>query len=456
MPTPPEVPAQFRAVGEWKTAEPMVMLEQHAWWHYFNDARLNQLEERLGNSNQDLKAGVARLNAAQAGARVARSALFPTVSATPTVTRYGISDNSPNYARTRARINNDLLLTGNAAYEIDFFGRLQSGATVAKRQAQGSAADLATLELSLHAELATDYFLLRSLDSIQEVLDHTVGELEIALRLTHNLVEGGAVAITDQQRIEGELNVIKAQATENKAVRIQTEHAIAVLVGAIPATFSLPAATETVSIEIPVIDAGLPSDLLERRPDVAAAERRVAAANAAIGVARAAYFPIFNLNALAGYESTQRGNWTTAPSQLWAIGPTAALTLFQGGRHRAQSQQAHAAYDEQVATYRSTVLHAFQETEDHLSALELLGEEHQSQTLALRAAEGGLDQALRRYHGGIATYLEVVSSEAAVLSARLAATQLEARRLIVTVGLIKARGGGWKVPKQSSTDQVHR
>ena len=432
------------------------MLEQHAWWHYFNDTVLDQLEERLGTSNQDIQAGVARLRAAQAGARVARSALFPTLSATPSVTRYGLSENAPNYARTRARINNDLLLTGNVAYEIDFFGRLQSGATAAKQQAQGTAADLATLELSLHAELATDYFLLRSLDSIQEVLDHTVGELQIALKLTQNLVEGGAAAITDQQRIEGELNVIKAQATENKAVRIQTEHAIAVLVGVIPATFSLPAATEAASIEIPAIDAGLPSDLLERRPDVAAAERRVAAANAAIGVARAAYFPVFNLNALAGYESTQRENWTTAPSQLWAIGPAAALTLFQGGRHRAQSQQAHAAYDEQVATYRSTVLHAFQETEDHLSALELLGEEHQSNVLTLQAAEGGLDQALRRYRGGIATYLEVVSAEAAVLNARLSSAQLEARRLIVTVGLIKALGGGWKVPKQSSTDQARR
>jgi len=302
---------------------------------------------------------------------------------------------------------------------------------------------VAALDLSLHAELATDYFTLRGLDLEQRFLDQTVADFSRALQLTQNLYKGGAAAIADVQQAQAQLESARTQAEDIRLRRALTEHAIAVLVGQDPSAFSLSARADDSFPTLPVIDAGLPSQLLERRPDVAAAERRVAAANANIGVARAAYFPVFDLLATAGSQASTTPNWLTAPSQFWSIGPQALLTIFNGGLHAAQSAAAHASYDQQVANYRNTVLTAYQDVEDNLAALRQLQRESVSEAAAVKATQGAADQANLRYKGGIVTYLEVAATQSAALSARLTAADIDIRRASATVQLVKALGGDW-------------
>jgi len=313
----------------------------------------------------------------------------------------------------------------------------------ARANEQASAGDVAALDLSLHAELASDYFVLRGLEIQQRFLDQTVLDYARALQLTENLYKGGAAAISDVQQAQAVLETARTQAEDTRLRRAQTEHAIAVLVGREASGFSIGARSDDAFPTPPVIDAGLPSQLLERRPDVAAAERRVAAANAGIGVARAAYFPVFDLLAAAGSQSPSTASWLTAPSRFWSIGPQAVLTLFDGGLHAAQSAAAHAAYDEQVANYRSTVLTAYQDVEDNLAAIRQLQLESVSQAAAVKATQGALDQANLRYKGGIVTYLEVAVTQNAALAARLSAADIDIRRASATVLLVKALGGDW-------------
>ncbi|HEY1874440.1 MAG TPA: efflux transporter outer membrane subunit, partial [Steroidobacteraceae bacterium] len=340
------------------------------------------------------------------------------------------------------------LLSGDLSYEIDVFGRVRNTVANARANEQATAGDVASLDLSLHAELATDYFVLRGLDVEQRFLDQTVADYERALQLTQNLFAGGAAAVSDVQQAQAQLELARTQAEDTRLHRAQTEHAIAVLTGQQPATFSLAARTEEVLPSMPEIDLGLPSQLLERRPDVAAAERRVAAANANIGVARAAYFPVFDLMAQLGSQATSGATWLTAPSEFWSIGPQAVLTLFDGGLHRAQSAAAHAVYDQQVANYRGTVLTAYQDVEDNLAALRQLQRESISQAAAVKATQGAADQANLRYKGGIVTYLEVVATQNAALSARLTAVDIDIRHATATVQLVKALGGDWNSPAQ--------
>ncbi|HEX4619304.1 MAG TPA: efflux transporter outer membrane subunit, partial [Steroidobacteraceae bacterium] len=264
-----------------------------------------------------------------------------------------------------------------------------------------------------------------------------------ALELTRNLFQGGAAALSDVQQAQAQLETARTQAQDTRLRRAQTEHAIAVLVGATATGFHLDAQPLAPDLALPRVDPGLPSELLERRPDVAAAERRVAAANAGIGVARAAYFPVFTLMGTAGQESTQSSNWLSAPSRFWSVGPQGLLTVFDAGLHAAQSAAAHAVYDEQVANYRATVLTAYQEVEDNLAALRQLELEGISQAAAVSATQGALDQAIYRYKGGVVTYLEVVATENAALAARLAAVDIETRRTSATVLLVRALGGDW-------------
>jgi NodT family efflux transporter outer membrane factor (OMF) lipoprotein len=292
--------------------------------------------------------------------------------------------------------------------------------------------------------LASDYFTLCGQDTEIALLDQTVSDYARALKLTQALFDGGAAALVDVDQAKAQLESALTQATDTRLHRAQTEHAIAVLVGESPSTFHLDSRPLRLDVAPPAIDAGLPSALLERRPDVAAAERRVAAANADIGVARAAYFPVFNLFGTAGYESTQSSNWISAPSRLWSIGPTAALTIFDGGLHRAQSAQAHARYDEQVATYRGTVLTAYQEVEDNLAAIRDLEAESMSEAAAVEATGGALRQTQYQYQGGLVTYLQVVVTENAALAAQLSAADIQIRRMAATVLLIKGLGGGWQ------------
>jgi NodT family efflux transporter outer membrane factor (OMF) lipoprotein len=439
-------PAAYREAGAWKPAAPADAAARGPWWTLFDDASLDALEAKVTDANQDLKAAFARLQEARAQTRIARAGYFPTISANAAATRARGSINAPTFNSLRPGAGNDFQLEADVSYEFDVWGRIRNTVAAARATQQATAADLGVLDLSTHAELATDYFTLRSDDAEQEFLDHTVADYAQALQLTENLYNGGAAPLSDLEQARAQLETAKTQSADIRLQRAQTEHAIAVLVGEQASVFHIDPAPLPASAVPPPVDPGLPSALLERRPDVAAAERRVAAANAQIGVARAAYFPVFSLAAVAGFESTSASNWISAPSRLWSIGPAGMLTLFDGGLHRAQSAGAHAAYDEQVADYRSTVLTAYQEVEDNLAALRALQNESVSEAAAVAATQSALQQAQYRYQGGLVTYLEVVTEENAALSARLSAADIQARRLNASVLLVKALGGSWENP----------
>jgi NodT family efflux transporter outer membrane factor (OMF) lipoprotein len=440
-PTPP--PAQYQELAGWKQSQP-AEADRGDWWTVFGDPLLDSLENRVTAANQNVKAAFARLQQARAQTRIERSAYFPTLNLHAGAARSRTSTNAPLYTNIKPAIANDFVLDADLSYEIDVWGRIRNTVTAARASEQASAADLAALDLSTHAELATDYFTLRGLDNEQALLEQTVADYAKALRLTQALLDGGAAARGDVDQATAQLESARTSATDIRLRRAQTEHAIAVLVGESPSTFQLDATPLGLDVEPPRIAAGLPSELLERRPDVSAAERRVAAANAQIGVARAAYFPVFDLSARAGFESTRTSNWIDAPSRLWSVGPSALLTVFDAGLHRAESAQAHARYDEQVATYRDTVLTAYQEVEDNLAALRDLEEEGVSEAAAVAATAGALKQTQYQYTGGVVTYLQIVVTENAALSARVAAADIQIRRMNATVLLIKALGGGWK------------
>jgi len=437
-------PPVYQEMDGWKTAQPADSVHRGSWWEIFGDPQLSALEARVTAANQDLKAAFARLQEARAATRIARAAFFPTVTAGPTVTRSHTGPNAPSYNGTLGPMVDDFSLQADLSYELDVWGRIRNSVAAAGASERASAADLATLDLALHAELAGDYFTLRSQDAQVELLDHTVTDYEQALMLTRTLYEGGAGLISDVDQAQAQLETARTQAADMRLMRSQSQHAIAALIGESASSFKLEPLPLDARLAPPAIDPGLPSALLERRPDVAAAERRVASANAQIGIARAAYFPVFSLAAAGGFESTQTANWLTVPSRLWSLGPQALLTVFDGGLHRAQSAAAHATYDEQVANYRSTVLTAYQEVEDNLAALHELERESVSQAAAVEATAGALEQAQNRYQGGISTYLEVVVSENAALAARLTAASIQLRRLTASVLLVKALGGGWE------------
>jgi NodT family efflux transporter outer membrane factor (OMF) lipoprotein len=443
-PATPEPPPTYKEAGEWQVSVPADTAARGRWWTMFADDELDALEAQVGDANQSLKAALARLEQARAQTRIARSSWFPTLTAEASATRGESSIYAPGYVPGKTRTGNTFILSGDLSYEIDVFGRVRNTVANARASEQATAGDVGALDLSLHAELATDYFILRGLDIEQRFLDRTVADYAHALELTQNLYNGGAAAISDVQQAQAQLESARTQAEDTRLRRAQTEHAIAVLVGREASGFSLSARAADTFPALPDIAAGLPSQLLERRPDVAAAERRVAAANATIGVARAAYFPIFDLLGAAGSQGTTTANWLTAPSRFWSLGPQALLTLFDGGLHAAQSAAAHASYDEQVANYRNTVLTAYQDVEDNLAALRQLQLEGVSQAAAVTASQGALDQANLRYKGGIVTYLEVVSTENAALAARLTAADIGIRRATAAVQLVKALGGDWQ------------
>jgi NodT family efflux transporter outer membrane factor (OMF) lipoprotein len=442
-PTVPAPPDSYKEAGDWQVATPSDATARGRWWSMFQDAELDALEDQVTDANQNLKAAFARLQEAHAVTREARSQWFPTITAQGDAARGQTSVYETGYTQGAPRTGNEFTLGGNLSYELDLFGRIRNTVANARASEQASAGDLAALDLAQHAELATDYFTLRGLDVEQQLLDHTVADDSRALELEQNLFKGGAAAISDVQQAQAQLETARTQAEDTRLRRAQTEHAIAVLVGREASSFSIAARTSDKLPPLPVIAPGLPAQLVERRPDVAAAERRVAAANANLGVARAAYFPSLTLSGAAGVYSTATSKLLTAPARYWSIGPQALLTVFDGGLHAAQSAQAHAAYDEQVANYRTTVLTAFQDVEDNLVALRQLQRETVSQAAAITATQGALDQANLRYKGGIVTYLEVVSTENAALAARLAAADIDIRRADATVLLVRALGGDW-------------
>jgi len=454
VPTTAPLPQTFKESQDWKVAEPRDAASRGDWWSIFNDPQLDDLETASHKANQSLKAAFARLQQARADTRIARADLFPQVNGEASALRGRTSPNSPRFLPGSPTVGNDFDLEADVSYEIDLWGRVRNEVASAKAAQQASAADLASLELSVQAELAADYFSLRSRDRQQILLDKTVEDYEVSVKLQQNLFDGGAIPLSDLAQAQAQLETARTQATDNNLIRAQTEHAIAVLIGVNPSAYHLPVNPLAAASVPPAIDPGLPSSLLERRPDIAEAERRVASANAQIGVARAAYFPQFSLTGSAGYNSVHSYNWLSAPSRFWSICPEVTLPIFQGGRLVAQSDRAKAAYDEQVANYRNSVLSAYQDVENNLAAQRQLEREEHTQAAAVAATTTALQQAQYRYNAGAVTYLEVSVAETAALQAQLAAVNIQLRRLDASVLLVKSLGGGWndaELPTARST-----
>jgi NodT family efflux transporter outer membrane factor (OMF) lipoprotein len=425
----------------WKIAQPHDDMPRGNWWEMFGDPHLNALAEQVAAANQDLRVAEARFREARAMIRFNRAAEFPTMSTGPSIS--SIRDSLHRPYTTSTFTTSDFLLPFDLSYELDLWGRVRRTVAAAREEAQATAADFQTIRLSLQAELAIDYFGLRSADAQQQLLNDTVQAFTAAWQLTTNRFEGGAAPMSDVAQAQTQLETTRVQATDIAVQRAQFEHAIAVLIGKPPAAFSLPPAP--LSLQPPAIPVGLPSQLLERRPDIAAAERRVAEANEQIGIARAAYFPTVVLNASAGFEGTSLGNVLMGSSLFWAVGSSATQILFDAGRRRATSDAAIANYDATVATYRQTALTAFQEVEDNLTALRVLVQEAEEQRRAVAAAQQFLQLAMNRYKGGVDTYLQVATAQTFALSNELNAVNILLRQMSSSVLLIKALGGGWQV-----------
>jgi outer membrane protein, multidrug efflux system len=433
--------SSYKEAGDWAPAAPADDKPRTDWWQAFADPKLDELQEQLRTSNPDLRAAFARFQQARALAGEARSAQFPTLNANASAIRGRVSQYAPNTLGA-GRSGNDFVADLSVAWEIDLFGRLRNMTAAANARAQASAADLGALNLSLQAELASDYFTLRGDDATVKLLEDAVVQYDTAWEQTRRRYDTGVSAATDVDQADTLRQNARAQLAATRLDRARMEHAIAVLLGLPPSDFNLPPAP--LRDEPPRIMVSLPSSLLERRPDVASAERQVAAANAGIGVARAAWFPVFSLQAAAaGFESTTAANWIGAPARFWSVGPGGQLPIFDVGGRSAQNRQARAAYDESVATYRKTALTAYQEVEDSLVSVRRLAEEQAADAAAAKSAQSAAYHADERYAAGVADYVEVTTTHTAALSAESAALAAQAARLNAAVSLVQALGGGW-------------
>jgi len=441
----PSVPmtATYKEDQGWKLARPSDTIPRGKWWEIFGDPQLDALEEQVSEANQNVKVAEAHFRQARALIGFARAGLFPTVSAGFSASSLRDSTNRPFVTSANGASTGDFLLTGDISYEIDLWGRIRRSVTAAREEAQATAGDLESARLSIQAELAVDYLELRSADAQQRLLNDTVQAFKEALQLTINRFEGGAAPKSDVAQARTKLETTQVQATDIAVQRAQLEHAIAVLIGKPPAEFSLQPAP--LDLQPPDIPAGLPSELLERRPDIAAAERRVAEANEQIGIAKAAYFPTVTLNALLGFESSSIRNLGGWQSFLWAVGSSLAQTIFDGGRRRATSEAALANYDATVASYRQATLDAFQQVEDNLAALRILEQETQQQERAVVSARESLQLFTNRYKGGVDNYLQVITAQTVALSNERNQVDIMRRRMDASVLLVKALGGGWNV-----------
>ncbi len=437
-----EVPQSFKETAQnFKEAQPADQIEKGKWWEVYNDPQLNELEERIRVSNQTLKAEQAQFAAARAAIRIARSQALPNITG-------GLSGthNSESFNRPQGSADlyyQDYVLPVDVSYEPDLWGRVRRLVEANRSEAQATAADLANIDLSLHAELAMDYFQLRGLDAQQKLLNSTVDSYTKALQLTQSRYQGGIATAVDVAQAQTQLETTRAQAVDTGVNRAAFEHAIAVLIGKPASSFALPLLS--LDTPPPPVPPGVPSDLLERRPDIAAAERRVQEANAQIGVAKAAYYPNITLAAGGGFESGALGTFIQGASGFWTLAGSAAELIFDGGLRRGISDQARAAYEQSVDNYRQTVLVAFQEVEDNLAALKILQQEAQTEDAAVAAAQHSLDLSTTRYRGGVTTYLEVTTAQSAALSDEVTALEILIRRMNASVLLIKAIGGGWNV-----------
>jgi len=438
MPTPPE----YKEIGNWKTAQPSDHKLGGNWWELFQDPQLNTLEEQINISNQNLKAAVAQYQQSRAVLRYYRADYYPTITTAPSASRDRYSSNRPPHTSLFNGITfNDFTLPIDLSYQVNAWGRVSHNVESYREQAQASAADLAAVNLSMHANLAVDYFAARTLDAEEKLLKDTVAQYEQALQLNEDRYQGGLASEVEVEQARTILETTRAQLIDVGVARAQYEHAVAVLIGKPPADFTLPPLP--LATPPPPIPVGIPSELLERRPDIAAAERRVASANARIGLATAAYYPLVNITAEGGFNSSTITTLLQGPSFIWSAGPSALLTIFDRGRRRAFSDETKAGYDFSVTFYRETVLTAFQQVEDNLAALRILEQEAGVQATAVQAAQRSLDLSVTRYEGGVTSYLEVITAQNAALSDELTAVNILGRRMASAVLLIQALGGGW-------------
>jgi NodT family efflux transporter outer membrane factor (OMF) lipoprotein len=427
-----ETPPAYKEAGDWVIAQPADAVAKGKWWEVFDDPVLNGLVEQVSVSNQTLAAAEARFRQASATVKGARSGLFPTVGASAGASRGRRGEGSTTSSY-------DIGL--DARWEIDLWGRVRRQVEASRAGEQASAADLENARLSLQAQLATAYFQLRVADATRELLEDSVKAFQTSFQIAQNRYAAGVAAKVDVVQAESQLKSVQAQAIDLRATRAQLEHAIAVLVGQPPAAFAL--APERFQLRIPEIPPGLPSRLLERRPDVAAAERRMAAANARIGVAQAAYFPALSLTGSGGFASGAISTLISAPSRVWSLGAGLAATILDFGARGADVDSARAAYDESVANYRQAVLVAFQEVEDNLAAARWLAEENAVQQDAARLARESVVLTVNQYKAGTVGYLDVVQVQATQLAEERQSVQLLGRRVASTVALIRALGGAW-------------
>jgi NodT family efflux transporter outer membrane factor (OMF) lipoprotein len=432
----------------WKLAQPRDHLNREAWWEIFNDPQLNALEEQANIANQSVIVAEAQFRQARALVRVARAGYFPTATIGASLTRTRLSQNAPAVSPGANLTYSDYLLGADASWEPDLWGRVRRTVEASKASAQASEADLESTRLLVQAELAQDYFQLHVLDRQKQLLDEAAAAFQKTLELTKNQYASGVASRADVLQAETQLKTTQAQAIDVGVQRAQTEHAIAVLVGKPPALFSIPVAPLTaVPPSVPV---GVPSELLERRPDIAGAERRVAAANAQIGVAIAAYYPTVTLIASGGFEASSLSKLLAWPSHIWSVGPGISETVFDGGLRAGQTAAARAAYDGTVATYRQTVLTGFQEVEDNLAALRILEEEAKVQDEAVKAAQQSVTFTTNQYKEGTVSYLNVLVAQTIALSNEITALGIAGRRMTAAVVLVKALGGGWDVSSRHS------
>jgi NodT family efflux transporter outer membrane factor (OMF) lipoprotein len=433
-------PDSYKEMAGWKAAEPRDAEPKGDWWEAFLDPVLSGLLQQVTVSNQTLAAAEAQYRQARALAQGARAQLFPVVSADVNLGRSRAASTGTSSTASRGVLNTHSTSL-DATWEPDIWGRVRRLIEADVASAQASAGDLEAAKLSLQSELAQNYFQLRALDTQRQLFEDTVKAFQTSLRLTQNRYEAGVVARADVVQALAQLKTTQSQALDIEVQRAQLEHAIAVLIGRPPSEFSL--ARAPLNAVPPPAPPGLPSTLLERRPDIAAAERRMAAANAQIGVAQSAYFPALSLTASTGYQSTHLANWFNAPARFWSLGAALAQTLFDGGARAAQSAQAMAAYDAQVANYRQTVLTGFREVEDNLAALRILEEAAAVQAEAVDASRLSVALAINQYKAGTVSYLNVVTAQATALGNERTAADLLNRRLAANVLLIRALGGGW-------------
>ena len=457
-PTAPVSPAFKEPPPEgWKEAQPSDGIIRGKWWEIYNDPNLNALEEQVNISNQNILSAEAQYREARDAVRIARSGLFPTVTGSASIVNSKTSANLVNNNGRGAFVpgqRTDYNLPLSLSYQADLWGSIRRTVRQSAETAQASAAQLENARLTFHAELALDYFQLRGTDSAKDLLDTTVKSYQQFLELTQNRQKSGIASGADVAQAQTQLDSARAQLIDLDVARSQFEHAIAILIGKPPSELSI--ARGPLKSEPPPVPIGVPSTLLERRPDIAQAERQMAAANEQIGIARAAFFPALTLSATAGLESSSIVNWFTWPSRFWSVGPQMAETLFDAGKRRAQSAQAQAAFDVTVADYRQVVLTGFQQVEDNLSTLRVLSEEALAEQSAVKAAEDALQISTYQYKAGTVSYLQVITLQVIALQDEKTAVDILTRRMEASVSLVQALGGGWDASKLPSIADVSR